>query len=208
MVVAWWKYERMTEDARSLWDAEAETFDDAADHGLRDPDVRRAWADLLLPVMGGRGRMVADLGCGTGTLSLLLAAEGGHVVSGVDFSAEMIRRARKKGHRTIPKPSFIVADAADPPLQAGAFDVALSRHVLWAMPDPATALQNWIELLTPTGLLILIEGRWSTGVGLTAAESVSLVSELRNDVELRLLNDPSYWGGPTSDERYLIVSRR
>lgn len=145
LVVAWWKYERMTEDARSLWNAEAETFDDAADHGLRDPDVRRAWADLLLPVIGGRGRMVADLGCGTGTLSLLLAAEGGHVVSGVDFSAEMIRRGRKKSHRTIPKPSFIVADAADPPLQAGAFDVALSRHVLWAMPDPATALQNWIE---------------------------------------------------------------
>ena len=127
----------MTEDARSLWDAEAETFDDAADHGLRDPDVRRAWVNLLLPLIDGRGLQVADLGCGTGTLSLLLASEGGHSVSGVDFSAEMIRRAREKGDLTIPKPAFTVADAADPPLAAGSFDVVLSRHVLWAMPDPA-----------------------------------------------------------------------
>jgi SAM-dependent methyltransferase len=197
----------MTEDARSLWDGEAETFDDAADHGLRDPEVRRSWERLLLPLIGGRGRRVADLGCGTGTLSLLLAGGGGHVVSGVDFSPEMIRRAREKNKRTIPRPAFTVADAADPPLRKGSFDVVLSRHVLWAMPDPAVALRNWIELLTPGGLLILIEGRWTTGVGLTADECVLLVSELRKDVELRTLDDPSYWGAATTDERYLITSR-
>ena len=119
----------------------------------------------------------------------------------------MIRRAREKGDLTIPKPTFTVADAADPPLAAGSFDVVLSRHVLWAMPDPAAALRNWIELLKPNGMLILIEGRWHTGVGLTADGCVRLVSELRNDVDLRALDDPSYWGGPTSDERYLIISR-
>ena len=26
-----------------LWDGEAETFDEAADHGLRDPACRAAW---------------------------------------------------------------------------------------------------------------------------------------------------------------------
>ena len=30
------------------WDAAAATFDDEADHGLRDPAVRAAWAALLL----------------------------------------------------------------------------------------------------------------------------------------------------------------
>ena len=94
--------ERMTEDARALWDAEADTFDDAADHGLLDPDVRRAWANLLLPLIDGRALQVADLGCGTGTLSVLLASEGGHFVSGVDFSPAMIRHAREKSDLTIP----------------------------------------------------------------------------------------------------------
>jgi hypothetical protein len=31
------------------WDAAAAAFDDEPDHGLRDPAVRSAWADLLLP---------------------------------------------------------------------------------------------------------------------------------------------------------------
>jgi ubiquinone/menaquinone biosynthesis C-methylase UbiE len=197
----------MTNHARAQWDAEAAAFDDAADHGLRDPDVRRAWSDLLLPLIEDRGRRVADLGCGTGTLSLLLADEGGHFVTGIDFSPEMIRRARKKADRTVPNPVFTVADAAHPPLPAGSFDVVLCRHVLWAMPDPAAALENWIALLTPTGVLILIEGRWHTGVGLTADECLALVRGQRNNVELRMLDDPSYWGGPISDERYLITSR-
>ena len=33
-----------------MWEAEAETFDEAADHGLRDPRVRAAWR-LLLDVL-------------------------------------------------------------------------------------------------------------------------------------------------------------
>ncbi|MBD8024274.1 class I SAM-dependent methyltransferase [Microbacterium gallinarum] len=126
----------MTDDLRALWDAEAEAFDEAADHGLHDPEVRRAWANLLLPLINGRGLQVADLGCGTGTLSLLLANEGGHFVSGVDFSPAMIARAREKGDQTTPRPVFTVADAAKPPLPPGSFDVVLSRHVLWAMPEP------------------------------------------------------------------------
>ena len=198
----------MTDDSSALWDAEAAAFDDAPDHGLRDPDIRRAWAELLLPLIGDRALQIADLGCGTGTLSLLLADKGGHVVTGVDFSPEMIRRAREKAEGTIPEPVFIVADAADPPLSTGSFDVVLCRHVLWAMPDPADALRKWIELLTPGGPLILIEGRWHTGVGLSADACFRLVSEQRAEVELRVLDDPSYWGGPTADERYLIVSRR
>lgn len=197
----------MTDDARSLWDAEAEAFDDAPDHGLRDPEVRRAWIDLLLPLIGRRGLRVADLGCGTGSLSTLLAVEGGHFVNGVDFSPEMIRRAERKAERVIPRPVFTVADAAHPPLDAGSSDVVISRHVLWAMPDPAAALANWVSLLTPTGILILVEGRWHTGVGLTAEECFQLVSDRRSDVQLRMLDDPSYWGGATADERYLIVSR-
>jgi SAM-dependent methyltransferase len=196
----------VTDELRALWNAEAETFDDAPDHGLRDSEIRRAWADLLLPLLGGRGRRVADLGCGTGSLSVLLATEGGHFVSGVDFSPEMVRRARAKSVDTVPEPVFVEGDAANPPLKTGVFDVVLSRHVLWAMPDPAAALQTWIELLTPSGILILVEGRWHTGVGLSADACRTLVGGVRESVELRVLDDPAYWGGPISDERYQVIS--
>ncbi len=198
--------ERVIEDAREMWDREAETFDQAADHGLRDPVVRRAWADLLLPLIGKPGRRVADLGCGTGTLSTLLAAEGQHLVHGVDFSTEMIRRAREKSATVVPSPFFSVADASEPPLSPASFDVVLCRHVLWAMPDPSAALQRWIELLAPGGTLVLIEGLWSNGVGLKSSECARLVGSLRADVQLQILDDDVYWGGRTDDERYLILS--
>ena len=62
----------------------------------------------LMPPVPSR---IADLGCGTGTLSLLLAEEG-HAVDGVDLSPEMVRRASAKAG-TFPGAGFVVGDAAD-----------------------------------------------------------------------------------------------
>lgn len=191
-------------DPIELWDDEAATFDEAADHGLRDPAVRAVWRELLLSVMPSTPARVADLGCGTGTLTLLLAAEG-YVVDGVDFSPEMIRRARAKdpvGHVT-----FTEADVDDPPLEPGAYGVVLCRHVLWAMPNPAATLRRWIDLLGPDGRLVLVEGNWSTGAGLPAAETVELVETTGREAALRMLPEAAYWGREIDDERYLVVSR-
>ena len=192
-------------DPIELWDDEAATFDEAADHGLRDPSVRAAWRELLLSELPPAPARIADLGCGTGTLTLLLAAEG-YVVDGVDFSPEMIRRARAK--EPVGQMTFTQADADDPPLEQGVYDVVLCRHVLWAMPDPGATLRRWIDLLGPDGRLVLVEGSWSTGAGLSAARTVELVEATGRDAELRVLPDAGYWGREIDDERYLVVSRR
>lgn len=71
-------------DVARFWDAEAARFDEAPDHGLLDADVRAAWSDLLRDYVPARSR-VLDLGCGTGSLAVLLA-EQGHVLTGVDLS--------------------------------------------------------------------------------------------------------------------------
>ena len=47
---------------------------------------------------------------------------------------------------------------------------------------------------------------WSTGAGLTAAQTVELVVGAGLDPELTLLDDPALWGGPTTDERYLVTA--
>jgi SAM-dependent methyltransferase len=188
------------------WDAEAEAFDDEPDHGLRDPLVLDAWRTLLISLVPPVPSRIADLGCGTGSLALLLAEEA-HRVDGVDFSPEMIRRAHAKAG-TFPGSSFTVGDAADPPLPAGSYAVVLCRHVLWTLPSPADALRRWVELLERDGRLVLIEGRWSTGVGLTAEETCRLVEGAGLDPEVRTLEDPAYWGKRIHDERYVVVGRR
>ncbi|WP_372671489.1 class I SAM-dependent methyltransferase [Amycolatopsis kentuckyensis] len=184
------------------WDAEAASFDEQPDHGLKDPTVRRAWADLLLPLMPGPHSKVVDLGCGTGSLSVLLA-EAGHDVRGIDSSAAMLDVARMKANGTV---DFRQGDAADPP--AGeTYDVVLARHVLWAMPDPGAALDKWIKLLDPHGRLVLVEGRWFTGAGLTADDCRALVGARRGEADLRMLDNPALWGREIDDERYLLLSR-
>lgn len=189
-----------------LWDAEAESFDEAADHGLADPACRAAWRELLLGVLPPAPARVADLGCGTGTLSLLLAEEG-YAVDGIDFSPAMIERARAKaGHQVGQLVGFRLGDAAHPELSPASYDAVLSRHVLWALPDPAAVLGRWLELLAPGGRLVLVEGHWSTGAGLTAEQTMALVGGAGREPALRRLPEPVYWGREISDERYLVTA--
>src|SRR4051794_8406757 len=135
------------EQSARFWDDEAAAFDEEPDHGLRDPATAAAWRDLLLPLAGDASR-IADLGCGTGTLSVLFA-RAGHRVTGLDFSPEMVARARAKPSAARVAAAFAVGDAARPPLAGRAFDLVLSRHVLWAMPEPGEALDRWVALLAP-----------------------------------------------------------
>jgi SAM-dependent methyltransferase len=191
----------------AYWDSQAARFDDYPDHGLRDPAARAAWRDLLLGHLPAAPAAVADLGCGTGTLSVLLAAEG-YAVTGLDFSPKMIRAARAKARAACVGARFALSDAAVPSLPPRSFDAVLARHVLWTMPDVHGVLAKWLRLLLPGGILLLVEGRWSTGAGLSAAEAGRAVLRHRAEATITALDDPVLWGGPLSDERYLLVSRR
>ena len=188
------------------WDAQAASFDEEPDHGLRDPEVRQAWAARLASWLPSRASDVLDLGCGTGSLSLL-ASEQGHRVTGVDGSPAMIDLARAKlaGRDA----AFLVGDAAIPPVGEQRFDAVLVRHVLWALPDAGRALRHWRGLLRPGGRLVLVEGVWGTvsPVGIPADRLAALLAPLAGDVRLeRLSDDPLLWGKAVDDERYAMVA--
>jgi ubiquinone/menaquinone biosynthesis C-methylase UbiE len=193
------------DETRAFWDEQAASFDDEPDHGLRDETARDAWRRLLLALLPPAPADVVDLGCGTGTLALLLA-EQGHRLRGLDLAPAMVDRARAKAKAAGLSVELTCGDAAQPPYPASSADAVLVRHVLWALPDPDQALRAWTRLLRPEGRLILVEGYWHTGGGLRAAESRSLVLRHRATAEVLPLTDPDLWGGPISDERYLLVS--
>ncbi|MFJ9539361.1 class I SAM-dependent methyltransferase [Streptomyces sp. NPDC101225] len=189
------------------WDAQAASFDDEPDHGLGDPEVRGAWAARLASWLPGRAGDVLDLGCGTGSLSLL-AAEQGHRVTGVDASAAMVGRARAKpaGRDAV----FLVGDAAAPPVGEQRFDAVLVRHVLWTLPGPGRVLRHWRGLLRPGGRLVLVEGVWGTvaPVGLSADVLTGLLAPLgMGEVRVeRLSEETALWGREVTDERYAVVA--
>lgn len=192
-------------DAARFWEEQSAGFDDAPDHGLRDAAIRSAWASLMLPLMPPPPARIADLGCGTGSLAVLVA-EAGHVVSGVDVAAGMITRARGKAAAAGVHADFEVGDATAPPWPRATFDVVMARHVVWALPDPGLALDRWLGLLRPGGRLVLIEGRWWTGAGLPADDLLALVHARGREASITPLPDADLWGGPVTDERYLLVS--
>ncbi|WP_314224243.1 class I SAM-dependent methyltransferase [Streptomyces zaehneri] len=188
------------------WDAAAAAFDEEPDHGLRDPGVRAAWARRLRGWLPERGCDLLDLGCGTGSLSLL-AAEQGHRVTGVDLSSAMIDLARAKlaGRDAV----FLVGDAAAPPVGERLFDTVLVRHVLWTLPDPARVLRHWRGLVRPGGRLVLVEGVWGTvtPVGIPADRLTALLAPLTGHARVeRLSEDAGLWGAAVTDERYAVVA--
>lgn len=208
--------------ARAYWDAAASDFDAEPDHGLRDAEVRQAWAELLRAYLPPPPASVLDLGCGTGSLSVLLA-ELGYAVTGLDFSPAMIALAEAKAETRAEtkaggarrqvaagrRPTFHVMNAAEPAFAAESFDVLLCRHLLWALPAPTQVLTRWAALLKPGGRLLLIEGRWHTGSGLPAAEITVMLPAallLVGGQDLRV--NPVYWGKPVGDERYILVAAK
>src|ERR1700745_573580 len=78
------------------WGRRAAGFDADFGHSIRTAAERAAWDRILELVLGGRGTLDArDAGCGTGFLSLELAARG-HRVTGIDFAPAMLAEARRK----------------------------------------------------------------------------------------------------------------
>ena len=139
--------------ASEVWDEYAPSFDLQADHGLRDREVRDAWWAVLSSVLPDAPARIADLGCGTGSVTTLLA-EHGVLVEGIDISPDMLRIARAKEAQIAPAASCVEGDAGDPPLQPGAFDAVFCRHVLWVFDDQDAVLPRWIRLLRPGARLI------------------------------------------------------
>ncbi len=195
-------------DTRQYWDSAALSFDDEPDHGLRDPLIRAHWTNFLQAHLPHGNATVLDIGCGTGSLSVVLAALG-HQVTGIDLSPAMIALAKAKAEKLALRIEFQVMEAAFPQLLPQHYEVIVCRHLLWALPNPKDVLQRWAELLKSPGRLILMEGFWETGAGLHADEVIEMLPASFTQVVLENLSgDSAYWGKTVNDERYAIIAHQ
>ena len=151
------------EQVAAHWGRRAPGFDDGFGHSIRTPAERAAWDRIFDLVLTGRGPLEAlDAGCGTGFLSFELAARG-HRVTGVDFAPAMLAEARRKAAERSVSVRFEKADAEQLPFPSHSFDLAISRHVLWTLPHPEAAIDEWIRLLRPGGRLVVVDGQFDPG---------------------------------------------
>jgi SAM-dependent methyltransferase len=129
-------------------------------HGLYGPGTRR----VLLEAGLRRGMRVADLGCGVGMVTELLAevvGPEGQVV-GVDISGEQLAQARKRLMLGGTSARFVQASATDTGLPRESFDLVYCRFLLMHLPDPESALREMHALLRPGGTLVCEDGDLTT----------------------------------------------
>lgn len=101
------------------------------------------------------GKRLLDVGCGTGLVSLELAAEGAGV-TGVDLSVPMVERARRHAAvRGVERASFLVADACRLPFPDASFERVLAVCLLFWLPAPARGLAEMARVTVPGGRVVL-----------------------------------------------------
>jgi demethylmenaquinone methyltransferase/2-methoxy-6-polyprenyl-1,4-benzoquinol methylase len=95
-----------------------------------------------------------DLGTGTGDLACTALREFSSVrVTAVDFTIEMLRRARRRDAR----PAWLSADAACLPFPGQTFAAAVSGFLLRNVPDVAAVLREQFRLLQPGGRIVILD---------------------------------------------------
>jgi ubiquinone/menaquinone biosynthesis C-methylase UbiE len=129
----------------SGFEARASLFDFQQPH----IDLQAEALEVLGPL---DGRLVADIGCGSGRYLGALRGAGARVV-GVDLSVGMLA--------AVPDPpALLAADAQALPLTDAAIDVVMMMHMLYHVPDPALAVAEAARVLRRGGrLLVATNGR-------------------------------------------------
>lgn len=116
----------------------------------------RPFVDLMARVGATDPRLVVDLGCGNGPLTLSLAERWPQArVVGVDSSPEMLADARARD--TAGRVEWVEADLAEWDLASleAAPDVIVSNATLQWIPRHLPLLEVWVEALASGGWLAL-----------------------------------------------------
>ncbi len=135
-----------------FWNRVARKYaaDPIADLAGYEATLRRVQA-LLSPEQS-----VLEIGCGTGTTALRLAASTRRMLA-TDVSPEMIAIAREKlasQSQPLPQLRFGVIDAETPALYGDSHDAVLAFNVLHLVSNLDLALQAILPTLKPGGLFI------------------------------------------------------
>jgi ubiquinone/menaquinone biosynthesis C-methylase UbiE len=128
----------------------------------------------------GHGSHVLEIGSGPGHVAHALT-EAGAIVTGVDFSAQMVTVARRQN----PGITFQEANAEHLPFEARTFDAVVSNFVVHHLARPTVVFQEVCRVLKPGGHFVFSvfgapEAQSSIGAFFTAVQAHHTLEALPN----------------------------
>jgi len=137
-------------DVRGMFDRIAPVYD--LMNRVMTVGLDRRWRRLAVREVVWPGDRVLDACCGTGDLAVQAERRGGRVV-GLDFSSQMLERARRKSG-TI---EWVRGDALALPFADGAFDAATVGFGVRNLEDLEGGLRELARVLRPGGKVAVLE---------------------------------------------------
>jgi demethylmenaquinone methyltransferase/2-methoxy-6-polyprenyl-1,4-benzoquinol methylase len=137
-------------DVRTMFDRIAPVYD--VMNRLMTAGLDLRWRRLAARAVVRPGDRVLDACCGTGDLALAARGAGGEV-TGLDFSAKMLERARRKA----PSIEWVEGDLLDLPFESASFDAATVGFGVRNVADLELALAELRRVLVPGGRLAILE---------------------------------------------------
>lgn len=133
-------------------------FDELAGRFGRNYVPGRSWkglAEMLLKLLPPL--VIADLGAGEGTLSLLLAQRAERVIA-VDNSEKMIEYGREVASRNgVANLEYRMGDLEELPIADAEVDIALLHQSLHHALHPARAVEEAARILKPGGRVVVMD---------------------------------------------------
>jgi demethylmenaquinone methyltransferase / 2-methoxy-6-polyprenyl-1,4-benzoquinol methylase len=135
---------------RTMFDRIAPVYDAMNRVMTAGLDVR--WRRLAAAAVVRKGDSVLDAACGTGDLAIADAKAGAGHVTGLDFSEQMLARARRKAPL-----EWVQGDMLALPFDDATFDAATVGFGVRNVADLELALRELRRVLRPGGRLAILE---------------------------------------------------
>lgn len=153
-------------EIESYWTNRAEGYSKINKHELAGVQ-RMLWGNLIeanMPenlknVKNKKEINVLDIGTGPGFFSILLA-ERGYNVSAVDYTEEMLVKAKDNAGIFKDEIDFRRMDAQNLNFDNNQFDLIVTRNLTWVLEDPEKAYKEWFRVLKPGGKLLNFDANW------------------------------------------------
>lgn len=148
-------------EIESYWSTRTEGYSEVNHKELQGMQ-RESWLQVLeeqFPQKDKEELKILDIGTGPGFFPRILA-EQGYQVTAVDYTAEMLEKARENAGELRDGITFKRMDAQNLEFEDNSFDAVISRNLTWNLEKPKQAYEEWYRVLKPGGKIINFDANW------------------------------------------------